>query len=84
LLGSSTLQHIIADTLGAALYPSHNHEASARGAALLALEAMGLIPDVTQVPADLASPVLPNEKHGTIYRRAAARQRELYGVLLGE
>ncbi len=84
LLGSPTLQHIIADTLGAALCPSRNHEASARGAALLALEAMGLIPDVAQALPDLANPVQPNDTYGEIYRRAAERQRRLYRLLLGE
>ena len=38
-----TLKHILADTLGVAVYPSRDHEASARGAALLALEAMGIL-----------------------------------------
>ncbi|HZO71780.1 MAG TPA: gluconokinase [Ktedonobacteraceae bacterium] len=84
LLGSSTLQHVIADTLRAELYPSRNHEASARGAALLALEAMGLIPNVAQAPPDLANPVQPNNRYGEIYRQAAERQRKLYGALLGE
>src|SRR5947209_1609091 len=34
LLGSMTLEHVLADTLGVPLYPSLDHEASARGAAL--------------------------------------------------
>lgn len=84
LLGSSTLQRVIADTLGAELYPSRNHEASARGAALLALEAMGLISDVAQAPPDLANPIQSNDRHGEIYRRAAERQRKLYRLLLKE
>src|SRR5437660_3646222 len=84
LLGSATLQQVIADTLGAALYLSRNQEASARGAALLALESMGLLPDVAQAPPDLANPVQANERHGEIYRRAAERQRKLYRVLWGE
>src|SRR5438105_804933 len=50
LLGSTTLQHIVTDTLGVPLYPSLDSEASARGAALLVLEAMGVLGYVAQVP----------------------------------
>jgi gluconokinase len=84
LLGSIVLQSIIADTLGAAIYPSRDHEASARGAALLALEALGKIPDVAQVAPNLEAPVQPDAGRGAIYRKAAQRQRELYQLLLGE
>ena len=84
LLGSPTLQHIITDTLGVPLYPSRNHEASARGAALLALEALGILPDVAQAPPDLAHPTTPNPKHGAIYQQAAQRQQSLYRALLGD
>lgn len=84
LLGSSTLQQVIADTLGAALYPSRNQEASARGVALLALESMGLLPEVAQVAPGLANPIRPDDRRGEIYRRAAERQRKLYQLLLGE
>ncbi len=48
LLSSPLLQQIIVDTIGAPLYPSHEREVSARGVALLALEAMGILPDVSQ------------------------------------
>ena len=82
LLGSATLQQIIADTLGASLYPSLEQEASARGAALLALEAMGMLPDATQVPALLKPEVKPDAKQHVVYRKGAARQRHLYQALL--
>jgi gluconokinase len=84
LLGSSVLQGIIADTLDAPIYPSRDHEASARGAALLALEALGKIPDVAQVAPNLEAPVQPDAGRGAIYRKAAQRQRELYRLLLRE
>ncbi|QBD81548.1 carbohydrate kinase [Ktedonosporobacter rubrisoli] len=83
LLSSRVLQEIVADTLGAQVYPSQEHEASARGAALLALEAMGLIADVAQIAPNLDAPIEPNATKGEIYRKAAARQRELYRLLLG-
>ncbi len=83
LLSAPTLQHIVADTLGMPIYPSYEHEASARGVALLALEAMGHIHNVGTVPPDLAEPVQPNTQNGLIYQRAAARQMQLYKLLLG-
>ncbi len=82
LLGSNKLQQIIADTLDTPIYPSLNHEASARGSALLALEVLGVIPDVACVAPTLLDPVMPDKKCGAIYRQAAERQRTLYQLLL--
>jgi gluconokinase len=82
LLGSMTLEHIVADTLGVPVYPSLDHEASARGAALLALEAMGILPDVAQVPAHLKPPVKPDVEKHAVYRKGAERQQKLYQELL--
>ncbi len=84
ILGSTTLQRIIADTLNAPLYPSLEREVSARGAALLALETLGIIPDVVHSPVELGAPVLPEEANHVIYENAANRQRKLYSALLGE
>ncbi|HZS76451.1 MAG TPA: gluconokinase [Ktedonobacteraceae bacterium] len=82
LLSSPTLQGIIADTLNTPLYPSIERECSARGVALLALEALGTIPDVADVPVELEDPLLPEETRHGIYVQAAQRQQELYDVLL--
>ncbi len=82
LLGSTTLGQIVADTLGVPVYPSLDHEASARGAALLALEAMGILPDVAQVSPHLKPGVKPDAKKHAVYRKAAERQRKLYQTLL--
>jgi gluconokinase len=84
MLSSKTLQEIIADTLNSPLYPLLEHEASARGSALLALEALGIIHDIAHVPVELESPVLPDEARHTIYEHAADRQRKLYHTMLGE
>ncbi len=84
MLSSPVLQAIIAATLNTPIYPLLEREASARGAALLALEALGIVPDVTRVPVDLAAPVLPEEAHFAIYKQAAERQRRLYRLLLGQ
>jgi gluconokinase len=83
LLNSSLLQSIIADTLGVSLYPSLDHEASARGTALLALEALGTIQDIAHVKPNLLAPTKPNPELGITYRKAAERQRKLYHMLLG-
>ncbi|HZU66064.1 MAG TPA: gluconokinase [Ktedonobacteraceae bacterium] len=83
LLNSPTFQSIIADTLNAPIYPSLSHEASARGAALLALEALGVISDVAQVPLDVAAPVLPDPERHAIYKQGAERQWKFYHLLLG-
>lgn len=82
LLGSPTLQAVIANVLNTPLYPAVEREASARGAALLALEAMGVIPDVARVPVELEAPVLPEEDAHAIYQLAMERQQRLYRALL--
>jgi gluconokinase len=82
LLGSMTLEHIVADTFGVPVYPSLDHEASARGAALLALEAMGILPDAAQAPPHLKPPVKPDAEKHVVYRKAAERQQKLYKALL--
>ncbi len=84
LLSSPDLRGIIADTLDTAIYPSREHEASARGAALLVLEALGVIPDLAKVPSALLEPTQPNPERTPIYRKAAERQRKLYELLLPE
>ncbi len=82
LQGSTAVQRILADILDTAIYPLRDHEASARGVALLALEAMGMIADATQIAPVLREPTLPHPERGTIYRKAAAQQRKLYQTLV--
>ena len=84
MLSSKTLQDIVADTLNAPLYPLLEREASARGVALLALEALGIIHDIAHVSVELEAPVLPDEARHAIYENAANRQRKLYHTLMGE
>ncbi len=84
LLGSKTLQSVLADILGVPIYPSYEHEASARGVALLALEAMGVLPDVGKVQPKLAEPVQPDAQRGPIYQLGLSRQMHLYKILLGD
>ena len=82
LLGSSLMKSILADTLGLPIYPSQEQEASARGAALLALEALEVIPDLSSISPTLLEPTLPDGERGEVYRRAVERQQRLYQALL--
>ena len=82
MLGSSLMKSILADTLGLPIYPSQEHEASARGAALLALEALEVLPDLSSISPPLLEPTLPDGERGKVYQRAAERQQKLYQALL--
>jgi gluconokinase len=84
LSGSSLMRSILADTLGIPLYFSQDHEASARGTALLALEALEVLPDLTLVAPALLEPTLPDTARGAVYRKAAQRQQRLYQALFGK
>lgn len=83
LLGSPLFQQIVADSLGAPLYPSRDSEASARGAALLALEALGLIANIADVAPRLETAIQPDATRTALYRSAMRRQEDLYRRLLG-
>jgi gluconokinase len=65
---------IVADVLGRPLRVSSVEEASARGAAVLALERLGETPD----PAPVGDEVSPRAERTLIYRTARERQRALY------
>jgi gluconokinase len=74
---------MIADVLGRPVLASAEREASSRGAALLALEAIGEL----RQPLDAMQPrtrarVEPNPAHTERYRVAAERQRLLYDALV--
>jgi len=83
LLRSPTWTQIIADAVGRPLTLSAEGEASSRGAALLALEALGAIPSVEAVPAELGAAFAPNPAHHARYQAALARQQRLYDLLVG-
>lgn len=75
LLGSPTWCQIIADVTGAPVQLCDEPEATARGAAMLALRQLDL-------PAQLGPIFVPNAQHTAIYRAAAARQQTLYDKLI--
>ncbi len=82
LLKSPTWMHIMSDVLGQTLIASTVEEASSRGAALLVLEALGQIPDITAVPVPLGAHYEPNPDHTAIYRAAMTRQQDVYRLLI--
>jgi gluconokinase len=84
LLASPTWTQIIADALGRPLVLSGVHEASSRGAVLLALEAEGIIESVAQVDSPLLQTYEPDMTRHTRYRDALERQRKFYELLVEE
>lgn len=82
LAASPAWTRILADALGLVLHPSLEPEASARGAALLALEALRRIPGVEAVPAATGPPVIPDPARQARYRAGLARHRRLYAALM--
>ena len=81
LLGSPTWTRIMADALGRPVTVSGVQEASARGATLLALEALGG-PGIEQRETPLDETFEPDPEAHEIYREALARQRRLYDAVL--
>jgi gluconokinase len=71
-------RQIVCDCIGAPLVQSCESEASARGAALLALEACGIINDIADLAAACGDEVQPNLEHHAVYKRALTRQNALY------
>ncbi len=83
LEGIAPLQAILCDAIGAPLSGSREHEASARGAALLALEHLGAIDDAADVPFERGQHLAPNADNHRVYARALERQNALYGKIYG-
>ncbi len=73
---------MVADVLGQPLVVSRVEETTARGTALLALEALGALGDLASVPTFDGEAVQPDAGRHEVYRRAMARQQALYGRLV--
>lgn len=79
LLNSPTWLQIMADVLGRPLIASAEKEATSRGVAVLALEALGLAQDR---PAATAKIYQPNDEHHAHYQEALKKQVEVYNKLI--
>ena len=75
---------IIADVLGRPVMLGSAFEASMRGAALLALEAVGKIGNLEAVPVSVDEVFEPDMQRHARYREGLARQQDLYHRLFGE
>ncbi|MBN2502550.1 MAG: gluconokinase [Anaerolineales bacterium] len=78
LLHSPTLLQIVADVLGNPVTTSQVLEASARGAALLGLKALGEVEDLRSFPKFTGQTYQPDLQNHAIYAEAKARQQALY------
>ena len=79
---SQTWAQIMADCLNAPLIESQENQASARGAALMALEALGAA-EVADFPAERGETLTPDTAHHALYAKALQRQNALYEKLFG-
>ena len=83
LLRSPVWLQIVTDVLGRPVGVCGVPEASSRGAALLALEALGAIRDLEEVPHFILPGCQPDAQRHARYRGAIERQKELYQKLVG-
>ena len=77
LAASPTWAQIVADALGHPLSLSREEEATSRGAALLALDALGIRRLAPSAPAPLGATFVPDPASHARYTEALARQRAL-------
>jgi gluconokinase len=76
-LRSRAWAQMIADALGRPLQLSSEEEATSRGCALLALQSLGLLPDLGAAQAPPGPVVEPSPRRHALYRAALERQRRL-------
>ncbi|MBE7474745.1 MAG: carbohydrate kinase [Anaerolineae bacterium] len=81
LLNSPVWLQIMADVLGHPVIASAETEATSRGVAVLALEALDLAQDL---PAALGKTYQPNQVHHARYQEALATQLDLYRKLVAD
>lgn len=82
LLRSPVWLQIMADVLGQPVAASAVKEASSRGAALLALEALGFLDGIEEAEIPLGARFDPCPERHQRYRKALERHDRLYGLLL--
>jgi len=83
LTQSKVWPRMMADALGHSLVECLEPEASSRGAAILAAEQMGLLPNLDDVPVLLGRTLEPNEQHTAIYQRLLERDTQMFDALYG-
>ncbi|HEY2930651.1 MAG TPA: gluconokinase [Acidobacteriota bacterium] len=83
LLASNVWKQMMADALGRPILASEETEASSRGAALLALRALGVIDQFEDLPAAIGREYRPNWDNHEIYQKALDRQKKMFRELVG-
>lgn len=81
---SGAWAQILADAIGRDIERSAEPEASSRGAGLLALESLGVVPDVADLAPPVAGGVQSDPARHPAYEAAWRRQRRFYGLLRGD
>lgn len=84
LLRSPAWVQIFADVLGRPVVTSAEPEATSRGAAILALRALGALASLEDAPAADGPVYEPDMARHAIYQAAIARQQWLYDRLIGQ
>ncbi len=81
LVRSRLWTQIFADAFGQPITLCLEPEASARGAALMALEAIGVLSDISKAHASWGETFEPNLQNHERYQEALQRQRKLYEIV---
>jgi gluconokinase len=81
LLRSPGWTQMMADALARPVTACTEAETSCRGAALWAMERIGIIKNIADVPASLGVTFQPREEHCTTYDRLRSNQQSLYRKL---
>ena len=82
LLSSPAWVQIMADVLGRPIVTLAEGEATSRGVALLALEALGLIEHPSDLPPQTGQIYEPKKQHYARYQEALSKQVRLYNKLI--
>jgi gluconokinase len=82
LYHSASWTQIMSDVLGRPMALSGVREASARGVALLAFEALGLVDHLENIPECIEKRYQPDLSRHALYRKAIERQQDLYETVV--
>ncbi len=81
LLSSPAWMQMMADATGRSVAASQSREASSSGAAVFAIESLGL-GDPAKLAAGVGRTFRPRPRAAAVYRKATSRQEALYGALI--
>ena len=79
---SSVWAQIVSDVMHQPIAVADIPEATARGAALLAFEALGVDKDINEIPVVIERTYYPDSERHEIYRSALERHQKLYQKLV--